>query len=562
MSKIRLLLVVALIAVCGSVISVSEGSAEAKAKPAPGGKCMKAGRVVPVPVPLICKQTPKNGLRWRKAPIAPTSTSTSTAVVVPAVSLSPTFITGGTFPKAVVVTSNVAGTVYFAEGAFPISKLSDITSADANRWASGVVYAGVPTSVPIDVTAVLNGYYRVYVANAQGVLSAPASNIVTISVTRVSTVAVACADGGVCALGDIGPGGGVVFYVQASGGTFPCGETLASTCKYLEAAPANWLTGTTSDPTRFWATNVNSNQTTAVTGASGTAVGSGYKNSLAIVAQAGNVAATSAAVAARAYRGPNNLSDWFLPSKDELNKLYLEKSRVGSFSDSYWSSSEVDPNVAWGQHFYNGFQGDFSKVTAIYVRPVRAFGGTVACADGGVCALGDIGPGGGVVYILSTTSGNTTGLTFEAARNDWNGSAPDGTLKWCAADTVISGLSSAIGSGSSNSATLATSCTSTGADDAAEYVRGKTIGGKTDWFLPSRDEAIAIYTQRSVFTGAYATNGTGVDAARYLTSTQGTNQFNALGVYMAGGVFPGNSDDFSKTFGFAVRPVRTFTAGS
>jgi hypothetical protein len=561
MSRIRLSLVIALIAVCGAVISVSEGGVEAKPKPAPGGKCLKAGRVISVPVSLVCKQTVKNGLRWRKAP---TPAITPVVTLIPSISLEPAFITGGTFPKAVVVTSNVAGTVYFAEGAFPINKLSDITSADANRWTSGVVNAGVATAVPIDVTAVLNGYYRVYVANSQGVLSAPASNIVTISVTRVSTVAVAvaCADGGVCALGDTGPGGGVVFYVHASGGTFACGETLASTCKYLEAAPANWLTGTTSDPSRFWATNVNSNQTTAVTGAAGTAVGSGYKNSLAIVAQTGNVAATSAAVEARAYRGPNNLSDWFLPSKDELNKLYLEKVRVGSFSDSYWSSSEVDPNVAWGQHFYNGFQGDFSKVIALSVRPVRAFGGTVACADGGVCALGDIGPGGGVVYILSTTSGNTTGLTFEAARNDWNGSAPDGTVKWCAAGTAISGLSSAIGSGSSNSATMATSCSSTGADDAAEYVRGKTIGGKTDWFLPSRDEALAIYAQRSVFTGAYATNGTGVDAARYLTSTQGANPSNALGVYMAGGVFPGNSDDFSKTFGFAVRPVRSFTAGS
>ncbi len=41
-----------------------------------------------------------------------------------------------------------------------------------------------------------------------------------------------------------------------------------------------------------------------------------------------------------------------------------------------------------------------------------------------------------MVYILSTTSGNTTGLTFEAARNDWNGSAPDGSVsfnRWTAA---------------------------------------------------------------------------------------------------------------------------------
>lgn len=119
---------------------------------------------------------------------ATTTTAAPTTSVIPFVSLVPTVITGGTFPKVVVVTSNVAGTVYFAEGAFLIDKLSDITSADANRWATGIVYAGVATSVPIDVTAVLNGYYRVYVANSKGLLSAPASNIVTISVTRASQV--------------------------------------------------------------------------------------------------------------------------------------------------------------------------------------------------------------------------------------------------------------------------------------------------------------------------------------------------------------------------------------
>ena len=64
---------------------------------------------------------------------------------------------------------------------------------------------------------------------------------VSVSVTQVSTEKVAqatelsCAEGGVCVLGDIGPGGGIVFYVHASG-TFSCGETLASQCNSLEAA--------------------------------------------------------------------------------------------------------------------------------------------------------------------------------------------------------------------------------------------------------------------------------------------------------------------------------------
>lgn len=189
---------------------------------------------------------------------------------------------------------------------------------------------------------------------------------------------------------------------------------------------------------------------------------------------------------------------------------------------------------------------------------------SLSCADGGACAIGDVGPGGGVVFILSTTAGNTTGRTFEAARKDWDGGAQDGTAQWCAAsDASISGLGTAIGSGSANSSTIASTCASTGTNDAAEYVRGKTIGGKSDWFLPSRDEALEIYTQRSVFTGVYAINTTTVDTARYLTSSQGTTfTANAVGAYLQGSVSPGNAQEVSKSFGFSVRPVRSFVAGS
>ena len=116
------------------------------------------------------------------------SSTSTTAVVVPSVSLSATSIQGGTFPKAVTVTANVAGSVYFAEGDFVVKTVADITSAPSYRWAKGTVTsANTPTSIAIDVEAVINGYYRVFVANSQGILSAPATNIVTISVTRAST---------------------------------------------------------------------------------------------------------------------------------------------------------------------------------------------------------------------------------------------------------------------------------------------------------------------------------------------------------------------------------------
>jgi hypothetical protein len=151
----------------------------------------------------------------------------------------------------------------------------------------------------------------------------------------------------------------------------------------LEAAPANWLTGTTGDPTRSWATDTDpglgtGNQAAAVIGARGNAIGSGYKNSLAIVAQTGNAAATSAAVEANAYRGPNSRTDWHLPSRDELKELFNEKEKVGGFSSGrYWSSSEyaADATTVWFQVFdVVGSQSRYAKDSTYYVRPVRAFG--------------------------------------------------------------------------------------------------------------------------------------------------------------------------------------------
>lgn len=395
MSRLNRVVVAAVLAVGVMLVGPAVG---AKPQPVPGGKCMKAGRVISVPVPLVCKQTPKNVLRWRIAPTTTTtSTSTSITVVVPSISLLPTFITGGTFPKAVVVTSNVAGTVYFAEGAFPIKKVSDITSADVNRWASGVVYAGVATSVPIDVTAVLNGYYRVYVANAVGVLSAPATNIVTISVTRASTVAVTttpvaltCATGGTCAVGETGPGGGVVFYVSASNFT-STGSTCNTACKYLEAAPSDQSTGivwATTDEMCYNTDNSNNGncRTTSVysgistvrdsSRAASEAVNMGMDNTENFAGRLAGYPQNSTVFAAGiawAYSN-NSKTDWFLPSKGELNLLYSARASVGGFSTgNYWSSSEHADGSAWYQNFSNGTYPAAGKESSYYVRAVRAF---------------------------------------------------------------------------------------------------------------------------------------------------------------------------------------------
>jgi hypothetical protein len=70
----------------------------------------------------------------------------------------------------------------------------------------------------------------------------------------------------------------------------------------------------------------------------------------------------------------NGYSDWFLPSKDELNLLYQQKTSVGGLSsDYYWSSSEYYSSSAWLQHFLTGIQGNGGKTNGNHIRAIRSF---------------------------------------------------------------------------------------------------------------------------------------------------------------------------------------------
>jgi hypothetical protein len=108
-----------------------------------------------------------------------------------------------------------------------------------------------------------------------------------------------------------------------------------------------------------------------VTGATGTAIGTGSANTDAIIAAQGS--GSYAASIARDYNG-GGYTDWFLPSKDELNQLYENKTANSGFTDAwYWSSTEFNNDVAWLQIFSNGNQNDDIKANTYYVRAVRAF---------------------------------------------------------------------------------------------------------------------------------------------------------------------------------------------
>jgi hypothetical protein len=349
---------------------------------------------------------------------ASATTTTTSVALVPSVSLQATVIQGNTWPKAVTVSVNVAGTIYFVEGSVSVESVKDITSAHSMLWALGAVAAAnTATSITLNVENLVNGYYRVFVVTAQGVLSAPAGNIVTISVPRVgqaisttsttsTTVVSTCLTGGSCTVGvDVGAGGGTVFYYSATAFT-STGSDCGTNCHYLEAAPVGWIvsstpTGQTNCSTAGTSTVDPKCEWSAVTMFMGsqispsTAIGMGKSNTAAIIDQAGGGnTAGKAATAASAYRGGSK-TDWFLPSLLELNQLcryawaltvdntattctgMTGTIRTGFSTNLYWSSTDYnDPLHFWAQsqNFNDGsqFGSSNSKGVSQFVRPVRA----------------------------------------------------------------------------------------------------------------------------------------------------------------------------------------------
>ena len=106
-------------------------------------------------------------------------------------------------------------------------------------------------------------------------------------------------------------------------------------------------------------------------GGTSTAIGTGAANTTAILA-----GCTTPGIAAKLCHDYNGggYTDWYLPSKDELNTLYTNQVAIGGFASAYyWSSSENFSSDAWLQDFAGGDQGSSGKYNTFYVRAVRAF---------------------------------------------------------------------------------------------------------------------------------------------------------------------------------------------
>ena len=108
------------------------------------------------------------------------------------------------------------------------------------------------------------------------------------------------------------------------------------------------------------------------TGATGIGLGIGFHNTELIVANQGDGSYAAKLCYDLVLGG---YSDWCLPSKDELNKLYINRELIGGFDKnySYWSSSEGSLNFAWDMYFFNGIMSSAMKEGVNAVRAVRKF---------------------------------------------------------------------------------------------------------------------------------------------------------------------------------------------
>jgi uncharacterized protein (TIGR02145 family)/uncharacterized repeat protein (TIGR02543 family) len=252
----------------------------------------------------------------------------------------------------------------FVYGGLPVRCIKENNSApqkfnlhlNVDPSGAGITYGigQYEAGEPVNITAEANpGWEFVNWTDDDGIVSEAANFTYTMPAADVTLTANFSEI--TLIIGDFYQGGIIAYILQPDDPGYVEGETHG-----LIAAPSDQSTGAQ------WGCGG------TFIGGTSTALGTGAANTAAIVA-----GCSLAGIAARICNDLelNGYSDWYLPSKDELNKLYINRAAIGGFaSNFYTSSSEYDNLFAWVQAFYDGHQNPFNKNDDYYhVRAVRAF---------------------------------------------------------------------------------------------------------------------------------------------------------------------------------------------
>jgi uncharacterized repeat protein (TIGR02543 family) len=304
--------------------------------------------------------------------------------------------------------------------AFGIQPRITIQDSDnnTNTGSTSVVTASVSAGATLQGTTTATAVAGIATFTNLGIATGTGGTSYTITYTvsgltvATQTVRVARSCDGVsftCQVGDIGPGGGTIFYVAPT--TFTqtgaTGSMCTNDCKYLEVAPNTWPGGgATADPRGSWSNNKVTSTGQDFTTASSEGysasekanwkIGQGFYNT-SVMAVTGATSAVKNAVTA--YQGAGDtVGQWFLPSMNELNELCKWASNVttgdlkvacasrgtgnlmpGFAGERYWSSSEASATNASAQRLDTALvvsadkQSDPSNGYVAWYRPIRAF---------------------------------------------------------------------------------------------------------------------------------------------------------------------------------------------
>jgi hypothetical protein len=226
----------------------------------------------------------------------------------------------------------------------------------ADSIAGGVSFTEVDGSVTNEIQTISRTGTTVTLSNGGGKFTDSVNTYTAGTGIDINNNVISTSD--ICGLsiGDTYQGG-TIFYLDASG------------CHGLISAPYNQSNGIR------WHAGTN-----GVTRATGDGLYAGEVNTAIIIASQVSIGDDGSDYAAQICNdlqiteGGVTYGDWYLPSKYELNLLYLQKTVVGGFATFYyWSSTEYDGTNAWGQDFDRGAQNLGNKFTTNYVRAVRAF---------------------------------------------------------------------------------------------------------------------------------------------------------------------------------------------